>query len=69
LFRYTRKWDWLLVFFGCLGALINGGSLPFYSYLFGNLVNKLSREAKDNKSQLLNDVDQVLILLYCDCAI
>ncbi|GAU33025.1 hypothetical protein TSUD_358920 [Trifolium subterraneum] len=46
-----------------VGALINGGSLPFYSYLFGNLVNKLSREAKDNKSQLLIDVDQICVFM------
>lgn len=59
LFRYTRNWDWLLVFIGCVGALINGGSLPWYSYLFGNLVNKLSREAKNDKGQLMKDVEQV----------
>jgi ATP-binding cassette, subfamily B (MDR/TAP), member 1 len=64
LFRYTRNWDWLLVFIGCIGALINGGSLPWYSYLFGNLVNKLSREAKNDTGQMLKDVEQVLILLY-----
>lgn len=63
LFRYTRKWDWLLVFLGCLGALINGGSLPFYSYLFGDLVNKLSGEAGNDKAQMMKDVEKVLIFL------
>ncbi|RVW52191.1 hypothetical protein CK203_077869 [Vitis vinifera] len=28
LFRYSTKSDILLVILGCLGALINGGSLP-----------------------------------------
>lgn len=64
LFRYTRKWDWLLVFVGCLGALINGGSLPWYSYLFGKLVNKLSGEAKNDKDLMMKDVEKVLILPY-----
>ncbi|XP_058745461.1 ABC transporter B family member 19-like [Vicia villosa] len=63
LFRYTRNWDWLLVFIGCVGALINGGSLPWYSYLFGNLVNKLSREAKNDKGQLMKDVEQICVFM------
>ena len=29
LFKYSTKWDIVLVIFGCLGALINGGSLPW----------------------------------------
>lgn len=64
LFRYTTKWDWVLVFVGCLGALINGGSLPWYSYLFGDLVNKLSGEADSDKTQMMKDVEKVLILPY-----
>ncbi|KAG7013967.1 ABC transporter B family member 12, partial [Cucurbita argyrosperma subsp. argyrosperma] len=38
LFKYSTKWDFLLIILGCLGALINGGSLPWYSYLFGNFI-------------------------------
>ncbi|PQM40461.1 tRNA (guanine(37)-N1)-methyltransferase 2 [Prunus yedoensis var. nudiflora] len=30
---------------GCVGALINGGSLPWYSYLFGEFVNKIAIES------------------------
>jgi len=59
LFRYSTKWDWMLVFVGCLGALINGGSLPWYSYLFGDLVNKISDADKDKK-QMMKDVEKVL---------
>jgi len=60
LFRYSTKWDLMLVFVGCLGALINGGSLPWYSYLFGDLVNKISEADKDKK-QMMKDVEKVLI--------
>ncbi|KAJ1407055.1 P-loop containing nucleoside triphosphate hydrolase [Sesbania bispinosa] len=40
------------------GALINGGSLPWYSYLFGELVNKLSG-ANNDKNQMMNDVEKI----------
>lgn len=62
LFRYSTKWDIVLVILGCLGALINGGSLPWYSYLFGNVVNKISTESKNgDNSQMFNDVKTVHI--------
>lgn len=60
LFKYSTKLDMLLIILGCLGALINGGSLPWYSYLFGNFVNKLSAESSQaNKSQMMRDVATV----------
>ncbi|CAJ1950699.1 unnamed protein product [Sphenostylis stenocarpa] len=62
LFRYSTKWDWMLVFVGCLGALINGGSLPWYSYLFGDLVNKISEADKDKK-QMMKDVEKICIFM------
>ncbi|TKY64230.1 ABC transporter B family member 19 [Spatholobus suberectus] len=63
LFRYSTKWDWVLVFVGCLGALINGGSLPWYSYLFGNLVNKISEEADKDKHQMMKDVEKICMFM------
>ena len=48
---------------GCLGALINGGSLPWYSYLFGDVVNKIS-EAENDKAQMMKDVERVLVLQF-----
>lgn len=62
LFKYSTKWDIVLVILGCLGALINGGALPWYSYLFGNFVNKLS---KDDKSQMMKDVEKVHFFTLC----
>lgn len=62
LFRYSTKWDCVLVFVGCIGALINGGSLPWYSYLFGEVVNKIS--GSSNNDQMLKDVEKVLLLAY-----
>ncbi|KAL2336383.1 hypothetical protein Fmac_010829 [Flemingia macrophylla] len=62
LFRYSTKWDWVLVFVGCLGAFINGGSLPWYSYLFGDLVNKIS-EAGNNNKQMMKDVEKICLFM------
>nr|KYP54372.1 ABC transporter B family member 19 [Cajanus cajan] len=62
LFKYSTTWDWLLVFVGCIGALINGGSLPWYSYLFGDLVNKIS-EADSDKKQMMKDVEKICLFM------
>ncbi|WCJ39357.1 ABC transporter family protein [Euphorbia peplus] len=56
LFKYSTKLDLLLVFLGCIGALINGGALPWFSYFFGNFVNQI---AKDSNSQIMKDVNQI----------
>ncbi|QHN98511.1 ABC transporter B family member [Arachis hypogaea] len=61
LFRYATKWDWVLVLVGCLGAFIDGGSLPFYSYLFGELVNKISQNG--NNKQMMEDVEKICIYM------
>lgn len=66
LFKYSTKLDIVLLLLGCIGALINGGSLPWYSYLFGNFVNKIALE-KD-KDQMVKDVGMVniyFIILLC----
>lgn len=65
LFKYSTKLDLLLIFFGCLGALINGGSLPWYSYLFGNFVNQIATESSEaDKSQMMRDVARVWTLYF-----
>ncbi|KAI3684132.1 hypothetical protein L6452_33351 [Arctium lappa] len=61
LFKYSTKLDMFLVIIGCLGALINGGSLPWYSYLFGNFVNKIALET--DKDQMIKDVRKVCVLM------
>ncbi|KAK4269041.1 hypothetical protein QN277_022248 [Acacia crassicarpa] len=65
LFRYSTKWDLVLVFLGCLGALINGGSLPFYSFLFGKVVNKISEQSNDgaDKASIFNDIEWICIYM------
>ncbi|GAA0160240.1 hypothetical protein LIER_16837 [Lithospermum erythrorhizon] len=61
LFRYSTKFDIILVILGCVGALINGGSLPWYSFLFGNLVNKISQT--DDTGEMMKDVEQICVLM------
>ncbi|KAJ8553234.1 hypothetical protein K7X08_023912 [Anisodus acutangulus] len=61
LFKYSTKMDIVLLLLGCIGALINGGSLPWYSYLFGNFVNKIALD-KD-KDQMMKDVGMVCVLM------
>ncbi|KAL5995751.1 hypothetical protein ACLOJK_025820 [Asimina triloba] len=58
LFRYSTRLDMVVLLLGCFGALINGGSLPWYSFLFGNFVNKIT---DDNKNQIMEDVRQVCL--------
>ncbi|CAN0877377.1 ABC transporter B family member 19 [Linum grandiflorum] len=58
LFKYSTGWDMFLVFLGCLGALINGGALPWYSFLFGNFVNKI---AKDSRGEIMEDVQKICV--------
>ena len=60
LFKYSTKLDMFLVIIGCLGALINGGSLPWYSYLFGDFVNKIAFDNND-KDQMIKDVRKVIL--------
>ncbi|CAH1434684.1 unnamed protein product [Lactuca virosa] len=61
LFKYLTKFDMFLVVIGCLGALINEGSLPWYSYLFGNFVNKIALD--NDKDQMIKDVRKVCVLM------
>ena len=58
LFKYSIKLDIVLLLLSCIGALINGGSFPWYSYLFDNFVNKIALD-KD-KDQMIKDVETVI---------
>ncbi|KAL6660468.1 hypothetical protein ACP70R_002014 [Stipagrostis hirtigluma subsp. patula] len=60
LFKYSTPWDIVLLVLGCVGAMINGGSLPSYSYLFGNFVNKI---VNSDKSQMMKDVKQISLYM------
>ncbi|GMI77846.1 hypothetical protein HRI_001453900 [Hibiscus trionum] len=59
LFKYSTNWDIVLVILGCLGALINGGALPWYSFLFGKFVNKIAEESKFDKTKMMKDVQMI----------
>ncbi|KAE8667163.1 hypothetical protein F3Y22_tig00112443pilonHSYRG00175 [Hibiscus syriacus] len=59
LFMYSTNWDIVLVIVGCLGALINGGSLPWFSFLFGKFENKIPKESKGDKTQMMKDVEML----------
>ncbi|PSS18130.1 ABC transporter B family member 19 like [Actinidia chinensis var. chinensis] len=63
LFKYSTKLDMVLVILGCLGALINGGSLPWYSFLFGDFVNKIARGPNNDKNQMMKDVEAICLLM------
>ncbi|CAI9114470.1 OLC1v1015199C1 [Oldenlandia corymbosa var. corymbosa] len=63
LFKYSTKFDLILVFFGCLGSFINGGSLPWYSLLFGKFVNKIARESAIDKHKMMKQVDEICVLM------
>eukprot|EP00267_Zea_mays_P034596 XP_008669709.1 ABC transporter B family member 19 [Zea mays] len=56
LFKYSAPLDVVLLVLGCVGAMVNGGSLPWYSYLFGNFINKV---VNTDKSQMMKDVKQI----------
>ncbi|XAR49863.1 Xenobiotic-transporting ATPase [Bertholletia excelsa] len=51
----------ILVLLGCLGALINGGALPWYSFLFGKFVNKIAEEP--DKTQMLKGVKKISLMM------
>ncbi|XP_076890413.1 ABC transporter B family member 19-like [Bidens hawaiensis] len=61
LFKYSTKLDIFLIVIGCFGALLNGGSLPWYSYLFGDFVNKIALD--NDKDQMIKDVRKVCVLM------
>uniref|UniRef100_A0ACD5WT34 Uncharacterized protein n=1 Tax=Avena sativa TaxID=4498 RepID=A0ACD5WT34_AVESA len=60
LFKYSTPLDILLLVLGCIGAMINGGSLPWYSYLFGNFVNKI---VNSDTTQMMKDVRQISVYM------
>ncbi|XP_023735637.2 ABC transporter B family member 19 [Lactuca sativa] len=61
LFKYSTKLDIFLVIIGSLGALVNGGSLPWYSFLFGKFVNKIALD--DDNDQMMKDVKRICLFM------
>ncbi|RWW16312.1 hypothetical protein BHE74_00016174 [Ensete ventricosum] len=56
LFKYSTALDLFLIFLGCIGSLISGGSLPWYSYMFGDVVNKM---ASQSGNHMIKEVERV----------
>lgn len=56
LFKYSNALDLFLIFLGCVGSLIGGGSLPWYSYMFGDVINKM---ASESGSHMIKEVERV----------
>lgn len=60
LFKYSTKFDMFLIVLGCLGALINGGSLPWFSYFFGDFVNNIAKASSDpDRTKMMKEVNKV----------
>ncbi|KAJ0987478.1 hypothetical protein J5N97_005834 [Dioscorea zingiberensis] len=64
LFKYSTKWDMVLVLLGCIGALINGGSLPWYSFLFGDFVNKIAIDSVTDTDKMMEDVKKLVHVAF-----
>ncbi|PKI43803.1 hypothetical protein CRG98_035814 [Punica granatum] len=53
----------VLVILGCIGALINGGSLPWYSYLFGNFVNKIAQDIGGDLDTMMKHIEKICLFM------
>ncbi|KAH9740063.1 ABC transporter B family member 19 [Citrus sinensis] len=47
LFSFADKYDWCLMIFGSLGAVIHGSSMPVFFLLFGEMVNGFGKNQTD----------------------
>ncbi|CAL9079476.1 unnamed protein product [Musa textilis] len=66
LFKYSTAPDLFLIFLGCIGSLINGGSLPWYSYMFGDVVNKMASESGNH---MIKEVERISVYMAALAAI
>ncbi|KAK1434257.1 hypothetical protein QVD17_11177 [Tagetes erecta] len=62
LFKYSTKVDICLLIIGTFGAFINGGSLPWYSLLFGLFVNKIALDDPNNDI-MMNHVKTICLYM------
>ncbi|XP_021905166.1 ABC transporter B family member 19 [Carica papaya] len=47
LFSFADKYDWFLMVFGSLGAMVHGSSMPVFFLLFGEMVNGFGKNQSD----------------------
>lgn len=50
LFSAADKVDYFLMFLGCLGTCIHGGTLPLFFVFFGGLLDSLGNLSSDPKA-------------------
>ncbi|EAR92160.3 ABC transporter transmembrane region protein (macronuclear) [Tetrahymena thermophila SB210] len=51
LFRFSSKDDKIMMIFGTLAAIVNGGCIPLFSYLYGEVRDAMITAIQKNKSQ------------------
>ncbi|KAG5527475.1 hypothetical protein RHGRI_028388 [Rhododendron griersonianum] len=47
LFMFADKYDWFLMVFGTMGAIVHGSSLPVFFFLFGEMINGFGKNQSD----------------------
>eukprot|EP01018_Ginkgo_biloba_P027753 Gb_07563 [translate_table: standard] len=62
LFAFATAFEKILMVLGSFGAFVNGGSLPWYSLLFGRLVNSIGHGSND-KNAMLHEVQQICLYM------
>ncbi|GLJ10640.1 hypothetical protein SUGI_0132270 [Cryptomeria japonica] len=60
MFVHASGWEKILMVLGSLGAFVNGGALPWYSLLFGRIVNTIGHR---DTSGLLDEVRKVSLYM------
>eukprot|EP00049_Salpingoeca_infusionum_P008659 m.143059 g.143059 ORF g.143059 m.143059 type:complete len:1275 (+) comp14078_c0_seq2:641-4465(+) len=66
LYKYSDKWDWLMIFFGALSALAHGGLTPAFVVFFGDIIDDFG--AAFDPATLVDTVsDTALLIVYLAC--
>ncbi|KAG1657180.1 Protein piccolo [Nymphon striatum] len=59
LFRYATAFDWFLIFFGTLFAMVHGAGFPLLAIVFGNMSNVLLNPVGSNISTGIDTIINV----------
>lgn len=59
LFSFADKYDWFLMVFGSLGAMVHGSSMPVFFLLFGEMVNGFGKNQSD-LHKMTHEVSKVI---------
>lgn len=61
LFSFADKYDYVLMIFGSIGAIVHGSSMPFFFLLFGQMVNGFGKNQSDLNT-MTDEVSKVMII-------